>query len=158
MKNLTKSQNIFLEILTNSGKVLKEKMESIPELKEIFKSNEVNGNTQAINNMNNPTTNVTNVTNVVNTTKLETQYKDDLKKVGVGNSQLAETNTKHTVDSNVNLNIKIDSNNPNIDTAQLALALKDPQMVQAIYSIGKLDPNNNLTSSKTGSRTKQMQA
>ena len=153
MDNLIKSQNIFIELMINSGKTLKEKIESIPQVKETLKPNEITSATQSINNVNNSTTKVN---NVVNTTTLDGQLKDDLKKIGVGNSQLAETNTKHTMDSNVNLNIKIDSNNPNIDTAQLALAFKDPQMIQAIYSIGKLDPNNNLTSSKTGSRTKQM--
>jgi len=157
MKDLTKSQNIFLKILTSTGEALQETLKSMPELKKYFKPDEVNANTQAIN-MGNSTTNVTNVTKVVNTTKIDNQIKDDLKKVGMNNNQLAETNTKHTLDSNVNLNIKIDSNNPNIDTAQLALAFKDPQMIQAIYSIGKLDPNNNLTSSKTGSPTKQMYA
>jgi hypothetical protein len=103
-------------------------IESIPQVKEVI------GNQSS----NVPTTNT--LRNVSSTTP----------------GGVTEANTKHTVDSNVNLNIKIDSNNPNIDTAQLALAFKDPQMIQAIYSIGKLDPNNNLTTNKTGSRTKQM--
>jgi hypothetical protein len=128
MKNLTTSQNIFIELMVNSGERLKKVIESIPQVKEVI------GNQSS----NVPTTNT--LRNVSSTTP----------------GGMTEMNTKHTVDSNVNLNIKIDSNNPNIDTAQLSLALKDPQMIQAIYSIGKLDPNNNLTTNKTGSRTKQM--
>jgi hypothetical protein len=128
MKNLTNSQNIFIELMVNSGERLKKVIESIPQVKEVI------GNQSS----NVPTTNT--LRNVSSTTP----------------GGVTEANTKHTVDSNVNLNIKIDSNNPNIDTAQLALAFKDPQMIQAIYSIGKLDPNNNLTTNKTGSRTKQM--
>jgi len=128
MKNLTTSQNIFIELMVNSGERLKKVIESIPQVKEVI------GNQSS----NVPTTNT--LRNVSSTTP----------------GGVTEANTKHTVDSNVNLNIKIDSNNPNIDTAQLALAFKDPQMIQAIYSIGKLDPNNNLTTNKTGSRTKQM--
>jgi hypothetical protein len=128
MKNLTTSQNIFIELMMSSGERLKKVIESIPQVKEVI------GNQSS----NVPTTNT--LRNVSSTTP----------------GGMTEANTKHTVDSNVNLNIKIDSNNPNIDTTQLALAFKDPQMIQAIYSIGKLDPNNNLTSSKTGSRTKQM--
>lgn len=128
MKNLTTSQNIFIELMMSSGERLKKVIESIPQVKEVI------GNQSS----NVPTTNT--LRNVSSTTP----------------GGMAEANTKHTVDSNVNLNIKIDSNNPNIDTTQLALAFKDPQMIQAIYSIGKLDPNNNLTTNKTGSRTKQM--
>jgi len=128
MKNLTTSQNIFIELMVNSGERLKKVIESIPQVKEVI------GNQSS----NVPTTNT--LRNVSSTTP----------------GGVTEANTKHTVDSNVNLNIKIDSNNPNIDTAQLSLAFKDPQMIQAIYSIGKLDPNNNLTTNKTGSRTKQM--
>jgi len=130
MKNLTTSQNIFIELMVNSGERLKKVIESIPQVKEVIGNQSSNAET----------TNT--LRNVSSTTP----------------GGVTEANTKHTVDSNVNLNIKIDSNNPNIDTTQLALAFKDPQMIQAIYSIGKLDPNNNLTSSKTGSRTKQMQA
>lgn len=128
MKNLTTSQNIFIELMVNSGERLKKVIESIPQVKEVI------GNQSS----NSPTTNT--LRSVSSTTS----------------GGMTESNTKHTVDSNVNLNIKIDSNNPNIDTTQLALAFKDPQMIQAIYSIGKLDPNNNLTTNKTGSRTKQM--
>lgn len=128
MKNLTTSQNIFIELMVNSGERLKKVIESIPQVREVI------GNQSS----NVPTTNT--LRNVSSTTS----------------GGMTEMNTKHTVDSNVNLNIKIDSNNPNIDTTQLAMAFKDPQMIQAIYSIGKLDPNNNLTTNKTGSRTKQM--
>jgi len=128
MKNLTTSQNIFIELMVNSGERLKKVIESIPQVREVI------GNQSS----NVPTTNT--LRNVSSTTP----------------GGMTEMNTKHTVDSNVNLNIKIDSNNPNIDTTQLAMAFKDPQMIQAIYSIGKLDPNNNLTTNKTGSRTKQM--
>ena len=130
MKNLTTSQNIFIELMVNSGERLKKVIESIPQIKEVIGNQTSNAQTT------NTLRNVSSATS----------------------GGVTEANTKHTVDSNVNLNIKIDSNNPNIDTTQLALAFKDPQMIQAIYSIGKLDPNNNLTSSKTGSRTKQMQA
>lgn len=128
MKNLTTSQNIFIELMMSSGERLKKVIESIPQVKEVIGNQ--TSNAQTTNTLR----------NVSSTTS----------------GGVTEANTKHTVDSNVNLNIKIDSNNPNIDTTQLALAFKDPQMIQAIYSIGKLDPNNNLTTNKTGSRTKQM--
>jgi hypothetical protein len=130
MKLLTTSNNVFIELLINSGEKLKKMIESMPQVKEVIGNQSSNAETT------NTLRNVSSATS----------------------GGVTEANTKHTVDSNVNLNIKIDSNNPNIDTTQLALAFKDPQMIQAIYSIGKLDPNNNLTSSKTGSRTKQMQA
>jgi hypothetical protein len=129
MKLLTTSNNVFIELLINSGEKLKKMIESMPQVKEVIGNQSSNAETT------NTLRNVSSATS----------------------GGVTEANTKHTVDSNVNLNIKIDSNNPNIDTTQLALAFKDPQMIQAIYSIGKLDPNNNLTSSKTGSRTKQMQ-